>query len=41
MGKNKEKMEIQKFGYLGNKKSFLDEIKSIYHNYLRTYLMKK
>ena len=29
------KLEIHKFEYLENEKSFLDEIKSIFHNYLR------
>ena len=29
-----EKMEIQKSEYLANEKSFLDEIKSIFHNFL-------
>ena len=28
------KMEIQKFEYLEQKKSFLDKIKRIFHNYL-------
>ena len=28
-------MEIQKIEYLKNEKSFLDEIKSILHNYLK------
>ena len=31
----KEEEKIQKFEYLEKKKSFLDEIKSIFHNYLR------
>ena len=30
----KGKTEIQKFEYIKNKKSFLDEIKSIFHNHL-------
>ena len=29
----KGKMEIQKFEYLKNEKGFLDEIKSIFHNF--------
>ena len=29
-----EEAETQKFEYLENKKSFLDEIKSIFHNYI-------
>ena len=28
------KSEIQKFKYLENEKNFLDEVKSIFHNYL-------
>ena len=28
-------MKIQKFEYLENKKSFLDEIKNIFHKYFR------
>ena len=28
-------MDIQKFEYLENEKSVLDEIKSIFHNYLK------
>ena len=31
--KKKEKMEIQKFEYLENEKSFLDEIKNIFHSF--------
>ena len=27
-------MKIQKFEYLDNEESFLDEIKTIFHNYL-------
>ena len=27
--------QIQQFEYLENEKSFLDEMKSIFHNYLR------
>ena len=33
------KLEIQKFEYLENKKRFLDELKSIFQNYLKA--MKK
>ena len=29
----KGKMEIQKFEYLQNEKSFLDEIKNIFHSF--------
>ena len=29
------KADIEQFEYLKNKKSFIDEIKSIFHNYLR------
>ena len=32
---NDGKSEIQKFEYLENEKNFLDEVKSIFHNYLR------
>ena len=35
------KLEIQKFEYLENKKRFLDEIKSIFHNYLRAIFGEK
>ena len=35
------KMEIQKSEYLENKKSILDEIKSIFHNYLTAIIWKK
>ena len=35
------KLEIQKFEYLENEKSFLDEVKSIFHNYLRAIIGKK
>ena len=35
------KMEIQKFEYLENERSFLEEIKSIFHNYLRTIIWRK
>ena len=31
-------IEIQKLEYLKNKKNFLDEIKSFFHNYLRTII---
>ena len=34
-GKIEGKLEIQKFEYPQNKKRFLDEIKSIFQNYLR------
>ena len=33
--REKERMEIQKFEYLKNQKRFLDEMKSIFHIYLR------
>ena len=29
----KEKMELQKIEYLDNEKSFLDEIKNIFHSF--------
>ena len=32
-GKKEGKMEIQKFEYLENEKSYLDEIKSIFHSF--------
>ena len=32
------KSEIQKFEYLENKKNFLDEVKSIFHNYLKAII---
>ena len=31
--KKKGEMEIQKFEYLENEKSFLDEIKNIFHSF--------
>ena len=34
-GKKEGKTEIRKFEYLENKKSFLDEMKSFFHNYLK------
>ena len=39
--KKERKIEIQNFEYLENKKSFLDETKSIFHNHLRTVIDKK
>ena len=36
--KKEGKREIQKFEYLGSKKSFFDEIKSIFHNFLRAII---
>ena len=36
--KQKQKTKIHKIEYLQNEKSFLDEIKSIFHNYLRTII---
>ena len=38
MGGEKAKTEIQKFEYLENEKSFLDEIKSFFHNFLRVVI---
>ena len=40
---NREKgmTKIQKCEYLENKSSFLDEIKSIFHNHLRAIIWKK
>ena len=40
-GRDERKSEIQKFEYLENKKGFLDETKSIYHNYLGYHLLNK
>ena len=37
-GGDEGKSEIQKFEYLENVKSFIDEIKSIFHNYLRAII---
>ena len=37
MWKKERKMEVQKFEYLENKKSFLGEV-SIFRNYLRTII---
>ena len=34
-------IEIQKLEYLKSKKNFLDEIKSFFHNYLRTIIWSK
>ena len=36
--KREEKTKIQKCEYLKNEKSFLEEIKSIFHNYLRAII---
>ena len=33
MGKKEGRMEIEKFDYLENKKSFFDEIKGIFHSF--------
>ena len=35
---NEGKSEIQKFNYLENEKNFLDEVKSIFHNYLNAII---
>ena len=37
-GEKEGKMEIQKFKYLENEKSFLDEIKSIFHSFWRAII---
>ena len=37
----KEKEKIQKFEYLGNEKSFLDEIKNIFQFFKGYHLVKK
>ena len=34
-------MEILKFEYLDNEKSFLHDIKSIFHNFLKAIIWKK
>ena len=34
------KSEIQKFKYLENEKNFLDEVKTIFHNYLSAIIYK-
>ena len=39
--KKERKTEIQKFEYFAHEKSFLDEIKSIFRNYLRTVIWWK
>ena len=36
---SKKRGEIQRFEYLENEKNFLDEIKSIFHNYLRAIIL--
>ena len=35
MTEDEGKSKIQKFKYLENEKNLLDEVKSIFHNYLR------
>ena len=37
----KEKEKIQKFEYLENEKSFLDEIKNIFHSFWRAIIWGK
>ena len=37
----REKTKIEKFEYLENEKRFLDEIKTIFHNYLRAIIGEK
>ena len=39
--KKRRKTEIQKFEYLENEKSFLDEIKSIFYSFLRAFIWLK
>ena len=36
-GKKERKTKIQKFEYLKKEKSFLDEIQSIFHSFLKGY----
>ena len=38
MGRVERKSEIQEFEYLENENNFLDEVKSIFHNYLKTII---
>ena len=40
-GKKERKTKIQKFEYLENKKSFLDEIKNIFHSFWRAIIWWK
>ena len=40
-GEKEEKVKIQKFEYLQNEKSFLDEIKNIFHSFWRTIIWWK
>ena len=35
---NEGKSEMQKFNYVENEKNFLDEVKSIFHNYLSSII---
>ena len=37
-GKKEVKTNIQKFDYIENKKSFLDEIKDIFHSFQRAII---
>ena len=39
--KKKERQKIEKSKYLKNKNNFLDEIKSIFHNYIRAIIWWK
>ena len=39
--KKKERQKIEKRKYLKNKNNFLDEIKSIFHNYIRAIIWWK
>ena len=41
LGRKVGKMKMQKIEYLENKKNFSDEIKSIFHNYLRAIIWWK
>ena len=41
MGQKEGKTEIQKFEDLENEKSFLDEIKNIFHCFLKDYHLMK
>ena len=40
-GKKEGKTKIEKFKYLKSEKSFLDEIKNIFHSFLKGYYLVK
>ena len=39
--KKERKTEIEKFEYLKNERNFLDEIKNIFHSFLRAIIWRK